>query len=90
MFQVKIKRRALRKLQKLNQKRRERIRKIVLILKTAPIPFRRTDVNKLKGYDNIYRIRVGNLRIVYEVFWFERTIIIHYIGPREKAYERKI
>jgi len=75
MFQVKIKRRALRKLQKLNQKRRERIRKIVLILKTTPIPFRRADVNKLKGYDNIYRIRVGNLRIVYEVFWFDSSRI---------------
>jgi mRNA interferase RelE/StbE len=59
----------------------------VLILKTDPIPFRKLDVCKLKGYDNTYRIRVGNLRIVYEVLWTKRTIIIHYVGPREKAYE---
>jgi len=90
MFQVKIKRKALRKLQKLDQKRRKNVREIVLILKTDPLPFRRADVNKLKGYDNIYRIRIGDLRIVYEVFWSVRTVIIHYIGPREKAYERRI
>ena len=59
----------------------------MLILKNDPIPFRKVDVCKLKSYDNTYRIRAGNLRIVYEVLWTERTIIIHYIGHREKAYE---
>ena len=34
MFKVKIKRRALRKLQELNQKRRKKAKEIVLILKT--------------------------------------------------------
>lgn len=87
MFNIKIKRKALRKLTKLDEKRKRRIKRTVLILKTDPIPFRRLDVCKLKGYDNTYRIRVGNLRIVYKVLWTERTIIIHYIGPREKAYK---
>jgi mRNA-degrading endonuclease RelE of RelBE toxin-antitoxin system len=26
-------------------------------------------------------------RIVYEVSWDERRILIHFIGPRERAYE---
>lgn len=87
MFNIKIKRKALRRLTKLDEKRKRKIKRIVLILKSDPIPFRRVDICKLEGYDNTYRIRVGNLRIVYEVLWTERTIIIHYIGPREKAYE---
>lgn len=87
MFNIKIKRKALRKLAKLDEKRKRKIETIVLILKTDPIPFRKLDVCKLKGYNNTYRLRVGNLRIVYEVLWAKRTIIIHYIGPREKAYE---
>ena len=37
----------------------------------------------------MYRIRVGDYRIVYEILWAERRIIIHYIAPREKAYGRK-
>jgi len=87
MFTIKIKRKALRKLEKLNQKQKRNIETLTLILKNDPIPFKKADVCKLQGYNSIYRIRTGNLRIVYQVFWNEKTILIHYIGPREKAYE---
>lgn len=50
-----------------NIKRKRKIKRTMLILKTDPIPFRKLDVCKLKGYDNTYRVRVGNLRIIYEV-----------------------
>jgi len=88
MFDVTIKRKALRKLAKLDEKRKKTIKDIVSILKLDPVPFRKTDVSKLKGYDGVYRIRVGDLRIVYEVSWARRTIVIHYVGPREKAYQK--
>jgi len=71
MFDVTIKRKALRKLAKLDEKRKKTIKDIVSILKLDPVPFRKTDVSKLKGYDGVYRIRVGDLRIVYEVSWLE-------------------
>jgi len=87
MFTIDIKRKALRKLAKLDQKQKHKIKTTILILKNDPIPFRKTDICKLRGYENTYRIRVGNLRIVYEVLWNEKTILIQYIGPREKAYE---
>ena len=87
MFNIKIKRKALRKLTKLDEKRKIKIKRTVLILKINPLPYKKLDICKLKGYDNTYRIRVGNLRIVYEVLWAQRTVIIHYIDPREKAYE---
>ncbi len=45
------------------------------------------DVSKLKGYDNIYRVRIGDLRLVYGVIWEERKILIHYLGPRGRAYD---
>jgi mRNA-degrading endonuclease RelE of RelBE toxin-antitoxin system len=45
------------------------------------------DVVKLKGFDNVYRVRLGGLRIAYAVKSNERRILIHYIGPREAAYE---
>ena len=86
MFTVEIKRRALRKLEKLDEKRKTRLRKVVLALKEDPVPFRNLDISKLRGYENAYRARVGSLRVVYTVSWGERRILIHYIGPREKAY----
>ena len=87
MFAVNIKRKALRNLEKLHKKKKQRITTIILILKKDPIPFRKADVCKLRGYENTYRIRIGDLRIVYQVSWNERTILIHYIGSRERAYE---
>ncbi len=87
MFAIKIKRKALRKLVKLNPKQKRNIETIILILKNDPVPFKKADVCKLQGYESTYRIRVGNLRIIYQVFWNEKTILIHYIGTREKAYE---
>lgn len=86
MFTVEVKRRALRKLEKLDEKRKSKLRKFILALKEDPVPFRKMDISKLRGYENAYRIRVGNLRVVYTVSYGERKILIHYIGPREKAY----
>ena len=87
MFAVNIKRKALRNLEKLDKKQKQRITTTILILKKDPIPFRKADVCKLRGYENAYRIRIADLRIVYQVSWNERTVLIHYIGPRERAYE---
>ncbi|MEM2337760.1 MAG: type II toxin-antitoxin system RelE/ParE family toxin [Candidatus Bathyarchaeia archaeon] len=89
MFAVKIKRKALRKLEKLSAKRKQYIKTVILILKTDPIPFKKVDICKLQGHDNTYRIRVGNLRIVYQVLWNEKTTLIHYIEPERKPTYNK-
>jgi mRNA interferase RelE/StbE len=50
----------------------------LIALRTDPAPFRRFDVAKLKGYENFYRIRIGDLRIIYEVKWRDRKILGKY------------
>jgi mRNA interferase RelE/StbE len=86
MFNIKIKRKALKKLAKTDDTQKQKIKSVILLLKNDPIPFKKIDVCKLKGFDNTYRIRIGTIRIVYEILWNEKTILIHYVGPREKAY----
>jgi mRNA interferase RelE/StbE len=86
MFAVKIKRKALKNLAKIDQEQKRRLKETILLLKSDPLPFKKTDICKLKGYDNTYRIRIGNMRIVYDVLWKQKTILIHYVGTREKAY----
>ena len=86
-FAIEIKRRALRTVEKLDPKRKKAVGDAILVLKEDPVPFRLLDVVKLKGFDNVYRVRLGGLRIVYAVGWNERRILIHYIGPREAAYD---
>ncbi|MHB1869121.1 MAG: type II toxin-antitoxin system RelE family toxin [Nitrososphaerales archaeon] len=85
-FTIQIKRRALRSIEELQEKRKKEIGDVLFALREEPVPFRKMDVTKLKGYDNIYRIRVGETRIVYAVSWADRNILVHYVGPRGNAY----
>ena len=89
MFEILAKRKVLKVLEEINKGRGKQFREVFLILKRSPIPFRELDVVELRDYENMYRIRVGDYRMVYEILWAERRIIIHYIAPREKACGRK-
>ncbi len=42
-----------------------RIIELVLILRENPVPGEYYDVKKLKGLKDTYRIRLGDLRIIY-------------------------
>jgi len=79
-------RRVLKVLEELDRKRRKRFEEAFSILKKNPIPFRELDVVKLRGYENTYRIRIGDYRIIYEVPWDEKRVIIHFIGDRKPTF----
>ncbi|MGM9937656.1 MAG: type II toxin-antitoxin system RelE/ParE family toxin [Candidatus Ornithomonoglobus sp.] len=48
--------------------------------------FPQGDIKKLQGYTNMYRMRVGNYRIIYKTTL--HGIFIEDILPRGKAYKR--
>jgi len=77
LIKIEAKKRVLKTLRDLDRDRKNRIKEALLILSNDPLPFKKLDVIKLKGYENTYRIRIGGLRIVYEVNWDEKKIIIH-------------
>lgn len=37
----------------------------------------------------LYKLRVGDYRVIYEVLWDEATIVIHAIGHRREIYRRR-
>ena len=55
-------------------------------LKTAieKIPF--GDIKKLQGFENDYRLRVGDLRVLFSIN--DDTIVINDILPRGQVYKR--
>ncbi len=57
----------------------ERIEK----LETDPFP---SQSIKLAGADKMYRIRVGNYRIIYEVDSENKEVTVHYVRHRRDAY----
>jgi len=45
---------------KIDQEQKSHLKETVLLLKTDPLSFKKTDICKLKGYDNSYRIRINH------------------------------
>jgi len=44
----------------------------------------------LKGeLAGLYKLRVGDYRVIYEILHEERTIVIHAIGHRREIYRRR-
>ena len=48
---------------------------------------RPTGVTKLRGSGNLYRIRSGDFRIIYEIFDKKLVIIIIKVGHRSHIYD---
>ena len=62
---------------------KRRISAIVERFRQTPRP---SGVRKLHGYENLYRIRVGQYRVVYEVDDQARLIHITRVRHRREAY----
>ncbi len=52
-------------------------------LKVDPLP---RQAIKVSGAERLYRLRMGDYRIVYEVDVEATTIIIHYVRHRREVY----
>ncbi len=85
MFSVFFSRRAGKDIKRLDKRITNRCLEKIKLLSTNPIP---KHVVKLKGSENIYRIRIGKYRILYSVYFERKIIIIVKIGKRESIYMR--
>ena len=68
-------------------KHRVQLLDLIFTLKSEPIPYRKYDVSKLLGREDSYRVRIGDIRLVYHVDWVYNMVDIEYIGSRGKAYK---
>jgi len=84
-FRVEFSPRALKEMKKLPKNIREKCIIEIETLAENPIP---RGVVKLAGRRNIYRIRVGKYRILYQFCPEDRLVIIVRIGKRESVYQR--
>ena len=61
----------------------ERIIDKIDILKNGPVPH---DAKAIVGYHGVFRIRVGNHRVLYRINYNDKTIVIVKIDKRGKIY----
>ena len=61
-----------------------RIIEKIELLKDNPVIH---DSKKVIGEDQTFRIRIGDHRVLYEVDWSNKTILIDKIDKRSKVYD---
>jgi mRNA interferase RelE/StbE len=86
LFEVTVAQRARKASKRLPEHYKRKVIELLLILRENPVPAEYYDVKKLKGYADIFRIRIGDIRVIYEISWDHRAINVLLIEPRESAY----
>ena len=83
MVEVRLARRAARALSALQRREQQRIRAALDLLADNPRP---PNCVAMKGEESVYRVRVGDHRIVYEVL--DAVLLVHVvrIGHRREIY----
>lgn len=85
-YRVKIKNSAQKEIRKLPSKElRDKVVDIINNLYADPLP---EESKKIKGSKNIYRIRQGTYRIVYQLYKRELLIMVIRVRHRKDAYKR--
>lgn len=82
-YSIEVSSTAEKQLRKLSQKDQINVLKRIQELSSEPRPNRS---RKLRGQDNIYRVRVGNYRILYSIENKLLIIIILKVGHRRDVY----
>jgi mRNA interferase RelE/StbE len=85
-FRVEFTRPALKALADLPQKVQERIAPRIDALAVDPRP---RGVEKLEGEDDLYRIRVGDYRVIYTIQDDRLIVVVVRVANRRDAYRRK-
>ena len=82
MYQIIIKKRAKKFIDKLPMNERKRV---VLAIEQLP---NGEDIKKLQGYDGLLRLRVGDYRIIYTVDNGKIIVYVIDAGNRGEIYKR--
>lgn len=82
MYKIVVKKKALKFIESLPKPEKARI---VAAIERLP---NGEDIKKLKGHDDLFRLRVGEYRIIYTVDHGNVTVIVIDAGNRGQIYNR--
>ncbi|MBF2015996.1 MAG: type II toxin-antitoxin system RelE/ParE family toxin [Rivularia sp. T60_A2020_040] len=85
-YDIQFSKSASKQIKKLSSEVQERIQTKIDNLAIEPRP---DGIKKLKGRENAYRIRVGDYRIIYDIFDEVLLITVVEVGHRSNIYQNK-
>jgi mRNA interferase RelE/StbE len=86
MFQIVTSNKASRSAKKLPKQYKSRLVELLLTLRENPVPSEYYDIKKLRGEEDTFRARLGDIRVVYEIDWREKIVHILLVEHRGRAY----
>jgi len=86
MYKVLIKNSALKEIQQIPKTFRIKIIETIDSLANSPRP---SGVKKLENFNNSYRVRVGQYRIIYKIEDRQLIVEIVKVGNRKEVYRNK-
>lgn len=84
-YRVELTTAAARQIKKLPRPARDRVLEAIANLTGDPRPH---GAKKLAGEDTAWRIRVGDYRVIYDVFDSELVVTVVRAGHRREVYDR--
>lgn len=84
-YKIEITATAEKSLKKIPKKDIQKIVEAIQILAISPFP---EGCRKLKGEEDVYRVRQGSYRIIYEVIENKIIVLVLKIGHRKDIYKR--
>jgi len=84
-FQIQFVPAAIRQLEKLPRRDQHRIRDAIEELAKEPRP---QNVKKMVGSDNLWRLRVSNYRVLYEIHDARLVVLVIRIAHRKDIYRK--
>ena len=87
MYSLKISKKAIKFLQSRGASERKIIKKKLNLLKENPNSHELLDVKKLKNKGDYYRLRIGKMRIVYQILNKKLIIFVISAGNRGDIYK---
>jgi len=85
-YAIRIKTSALRELGKLRREDQVRVRDRIEALAGEPRPH---GARSFRGIPDAYRVRIGSLRVVYQVLDAQGLIEVVLVGDRKDVYRRR-
>ena len=71
-----------------DEKLKSMIKDAIIKLENYPITLREMDVEKIKGLEKTFRIRIRKYRIIFRVNKTEKTIYVTHTEARKRVYKK--
>ncbi|WP_372947422.1 type II toxin-antitoxin system RelE family toxin [Mariniphaga sp.] len=89
MYSLVIHKKAAKFLKSRNSSTKRIIVKKLELLKENPYTHQLLDIKKLIGVENVFRLRIGTIRIIYQIEKQELLILVISAGKRGDVYKKK-